>query len=132
MVERVDLLEHPGPGVAGHLVDDLDRVLLVGPVVPTSPDRGISSLAQDLAGQTVQILEGRGHDGGGVGLLLLPPSGFGLFLALLKGHGLRIRRGRGQQLQGVVARGLGRFLEIFIPADDFGGCFTWKKRRKFL
>ena len=103
MVERVDLLEHPGPGVAGHLVDDLDGVLLVGPVVPASPDRGISSLAQDLAGQAVQVLEGRGHHGGRVGLLLLPPPGLGLLLALLERHGLHVRRGRGQQLQGVVA-----------------------------
>ena len=49
VVEEVDLLEDPGPAVAGDLVDDLDGVLHLGVHVEASLDRGISPLAKNFA-----------------------------------------------------------------------------------
>ena len=57
MMEGVDLLENPGPAVAGNLVDDLDGVLDLCVDVDTALDAGVSALAQNLAGQTVQLLK---------------------------------------------------------------------------
>ncbi len=59
MMEGVDLLENPGPAVAGNLVDDLDGVLDLCVDVDTALDAGVSALAQNLAGQTVQLLKKR-------------------------------------------------------------------------
>ena len=81
VVEGLDLLEHPGPAVSGDLVDDLDRVLDVGPDRPACADRGVGPLSQDLPGQLVRVQEGGGHQRG-AGLLLLPPPGLGLLLPL--------------------------------------------------
>ena len=57
MMEGVDLLENPGPAVAGNLVDYLDGVLDLCVDVDTALDAGVSALAQNLAGQTVQLLK---------------------------------------------------------------------------
>ena len=57
MMEQVDLLEDPGPGVSGDLLNDLDGVLHLSVDVDTSLNRGVSSLTQDLSCQSVQLLE---------------------------------------------------------------------------
>ena len=83
MVEQVDLLEAPAPAVGGHgLVDDLDCVLHLGVDVDAGLHRGVRALAQHLARQPVQLLEGVGGQRGRARrLLLLPAPGLGLFLA---------------------------------------------------
>ena len=86
VVKHFDLLEDPRPAVAGHLFDDLDGVLNVRVDVLAGPDGGVSALAQDLAGEVVELVEGGGHEGG-VGLLLLPPSRLGFLLSLCKNLG---------------------------------------------
>ena len=58
MVEQVNLLEDPAPAVGGHLVDDLDGVLHLGVDVDAGLDTGVRALAQYLARQPVQLLEG--------------------------------------------------------------------------
>jgi hypothetical protein len=50
MVEEVNLLEDPGPAMARHLVNDLDRVLNLCVDVDTRLHRGISTLAKNLPG----------------------------------------------------------------------------------
>ena len=85
MVERFYFLEHPSPGVAGHFVDDLHRVLEVGPHVTARPDARVRALSQDLAGKLVVVVESRGHEAG-VGFFLLPATGLGLFLSLGECH----------------------------------------------
>lgn len=50
MVEEVNLLEDPGPAMARHLVNDLDRVLHLRVDVDTRLHRGISTLAKNLPG----------------------------------------------------------------------------------
>ena len=50
MVEEVNLLEDPGPAMAGHLVNDLDRVLHLRVDVDTRLHRSISTLAKNLPG----------------------------------------------------------------------------------
>merc|ERR1719369_2422860 len=57
MVEEVNLLEDPGPAVSRHLVNDLDRVLHLGIDVDTSLHRGVCTLAKNLPGQSVDLLE---------------------------------------------------------------------------
>ena len=82
MVEQVNLLEDPAPAVGGHLVDDLDGVLHLGVDVDAGLDTGVRALAQYLARQPVQLLEGVGGQRGRAGrLLLLPAPGLGLLLA---------------------------------------------------
>ena len=83
MVEQVNLLEDPAPAVGGHgLVDDLDCVLHLGVDVDAGLHRGVRALAQHLARQPVQLLEGVGGQRGRARrLLLLPAPGLGLFLA---------------------------------------------------
>ena len=81
MVEEIDLLEDPGPAVPGHLVDDLDGVLHLGVDVDAGLDDGVGALAEYLASQPVQLLEGvRGQGGRAGSLLLLPPAGLGCLL----------------------------------------------------
>ena len=56
MVEEVNLLEDPGPAMARHLVNDLDRVLNLCVYVNTRLHGGVSTLAKNLPGQSVDLL----------------------------------------------------------------------------
>lgn len=56
--------------------------LCLGVDVDAGLDDGVGALAEHLASQPVQLLEGVGGQGGGAGgLLLLPPAGLGGLLA---------------------------------------------------
>ena len=82
VVERLDLLEHPGPGVPRDLLDDLNGILGVRPDILARLHGSVGPLAQHLSRELVQLLEGGGHQRG-VGLLLLAAAGLGLLFALL-------------------------------------------------
>ena len=56
VVECVNLLENPGPGVSRHLLDDLDGVLHLGVDVDAGLNAGVGALAQHFASQSVQLL----------------------------------------------------------------------------
>ena len=56
VVEQIYLLEHPGPAVTGHLVDDLHCVLHLGVHVEAGLHRGVSTLAQNFTGKPVDFL----------------------------------------------------------------------------
>ena len=113
MIKGINLLEHPGSGVSRNLVNDLDRELLISPYVPTSPHGCIGSLAKDLTGHNIQILESGGY-AGTVGLLFLPPATLGLLLALLKGLRTVTDLDHGIIAATLVGRSLGEFFSAII------------------
>ena len=87
MMEEVNFLEDPAPAVCGHgLVDDLDSVLHLGVDVDAGLDTGVRALAQYLARQPVQLLEGVGGQRGRARRpLLLPPNFLCSILSRLNG-----------------------------------------------
>ena len=86
VVEQINLLEDPSPAVRRHLVDDLDGVLHLGVDVDAGLDTGVRALAQYLARQPVQLLEGVGGQRGRARRpLLLPPNFLCSILSRLNG-----------------------------------------------
>ena len=57
MVEEVYLLEYPSPAMAWYLVYNLDCVLHLRVYIDTSLYRGVSTLAKNLPGQSVELFE---------------------------------------------------------------------------
>ena len=55
-MKSIYFFEDPGPAVAGHLVDNLHRVLHLGVHVEASLHRGVSTLAKNFPGKPVDFL----------------------------------------------------------------------------
>lgn len=74
LVQHLHLPEDPAPNVARLLLDDLDRVLLVGDEVDASLHAGVGALPQHVLLQLVDVFEpAREAVGGAAPFLLLAP-----------------------------------------------------------